>query len=381
MRQMLIRSLLVALAALTPLPGKAHVKWFSKMANCVSAPLTPLDAMYCPLFIGIGCAALVAMLAVILIDARADGSAARHAARVESHITAYVSPLVRFGLAAYFILIATFFRASPIILTPDLKTDAAWVPIVQVLIAAIVMSRRTSWLAALCMAALYAYAVICYGWFHMLDYQYFLGIAAFLVVDCLYGQSKLVLGLTILRISVGVSFLWVGVEKWVYPGWTYELLQQDLKGILMGLDPGFVVMGAGYVEFCLAFLLICGRLSSQVAPAVLLLLMVSAIPLVGAVDAIGHLPIIIVLLILSATRNRIGYFPSGTTWSGSGSVVSFMISVPGFVGAYYVSHELAYNGLQNMDWVTRLTAALLIALLGYRIQMRARKIFRHAQIA
>ncbi len=381
---MLIRQLFIVFAALTPLPGNAHVKWFSKMANCVTSPLTPLDTMYSPLFIGVGFAALAAMLIVTRIDWRishGNGIATRHATRLERHITEYVSPLVRFGLAAYFVLIATFFRDSPIILTPDLKTSAAWVPIVQILIAIIVMSRRTSGVAALFIVVLYAYAVNCYGWFHMFDYQYFLGIAAYLVVDCLYGQSKKTLALTILRLSIGISFLWVGVEKWAYPSWTHELLQQDLKGILMGFNPGFVVMGAGYVEFCLAFLLIFGRLSSQVAPAVLLLLMLSAIPVVGVVDAIGHLPILIVLMILATTRNRIGHFPPGITWSESNPVISFMIGVPGFVGLYYFTHELAYGGLQNTDLATWLAAALFVVLLGYRFQRTARRILQHAQVA
>lgn len=382
--KMLMRSLVFVFAAMTPLLGDAHVKWFSKMANCVTSPNTPLDSMYSALFIGLGFAALAVMLVVILIDWRishANGIAARHAARVERHVTEYVSLLLRFGLAAYFVLIATFFHHSPIILTPELKTGAAWVPIIQMLIAIMAMSRRTSGIASLGLVLLYAYAVISYGWFHMLDYQYFIGIAAFLAIDSLYGQLKGVLGLTILRVAVGISFLWVGVEKWMYPDWTYELLQQDLRGILMGFSPRFVVMVAGYVEFCLAFILIFGRLSSQVAPAVLLLLMVSAIPMVGMVDAIGHLPILIVLLILVATHNRIGYFPrTGNPWHESGPVISFMISVPGFIGAYYLSHELAYSGLHHTDWSANLTAMLLMAPLWYRIRMTARKIFQHEDI-
>lgn len=382
---MLMRSLVFILAAMTPLIGHAHVKWFSKMANCVSSPNTPLDSMYSALFIGLGCAALAMMLLVILIDwwiSQPNGIVTRHAARVEHHVTGYVSPLLRFGLAAYFILIATFFRDSPIILTPELKTGAAWVPILQVLIAVMVLSRRRAGIASLGMVVLYVYAVISYGWFHMLDYLYFVGIAVFLVIDSRYAQAKGWLGLSILRVAVGISFLWVGVEKWMYPDWTYELLQQDLRGILMGFSPRFVVMVAGYVEFCLAFILLFGRRSSQVAPVVLLLFMVSAIPMVGMVDAIGHLPILIVLLILAATRNRIGYFPMPRSpWHESGPVISFIVSVPGFIGAYYLSHELAYHGLHPTNWSESLVAALLMVLLGCRIWMTARKIFQHAGIA
>jgi uncharacterized membrane protein YphA (DoxX/SURF4 family) len=379
---MLMRSLVFVFAAMMPLIGDAHVKWFSKMANCVTSPSTPLDSMYSALFIGLGFAALAVMLVVTLIDwkiSHPNGAVAYHAARVECHVTEHVSPLLRFGLAAYLVLIATYFYQSPIILTPDLKTGAAWVPIMQLLIAIMAMSRRTSWLASLGIVFLYAFAVISYGWFHLLDYQYFIGIAVFLAIDSHYGQAQGRLGLSILRVAVGISFLWVGVEKWMYPDWTYELLQQDLRGILMGFSPRFVVMVAGYVEFCLAFILIFGRLSSQVAPAVLLLLMVSAIPMVGMVDAIGHLPILIVLLLLTATRNRIGYFPRpGNPWHESGPVISFMVSVPGFIGAYYLSHELNYSGLHPTNWGASLTAVLLVATLVYRIRMTARKIFQHA---
>jgi hypothetical protein len=363
----------VLLGVSASLPASAHVKWFSKMANCMNAPITTLEIIALPLFWAIGAGAVAAMFVTAYADLRlsqGNNMATRWSARLNDHVAPLLAPLLRLGTAVYFLSVAFYFSESPIILTAELKTSAAWVSAMHLAIAATVLFRRGALLSALGIVVLYAYAASQYGLFHMLDYLFFLGLAAFLGLDARFGRQLHARALLILRVAVGVSLIWCGVEKWLFPAWTLELLQSDLNVLLTtGFSPDLIIMGAGFVEFCLAFLLIFGRIASQVAAAVLLTLMVSAIPLVGMVDLIGHLPILVVLVVLATTRNSIegDTAEAGQSRNARRLGVSFMFAVPGFIGAYYLSHQIAYGVISELRWAELGIAALLVVLLSMRI--------------
>ena len=370
--------LLVGLSA--SLPASAHVKWFSKTANCVSSPVTTLEIIAMPLFWVVGALACAAIFAAAAVDSRlsqGDSLITRSAAWLNFQARPLVAPLLRIGTAVYFACIALYFTDAPIILTAELKTSAGWVPMLQLAIAATVMSRRAALFSAAGIVMLFAYSISQYGLFHMLDYPFFLGLAAFLSLDAWAGQKTHALALGVLRLTVGFSLIWCGVEKWLYPAWTYELLQSDLHVLLAtGLDPNLIIMGAGFVEFCLAFVLIFGRLASQIAATVLLGVMISAIPLVGMLDLIGHLPILVVLVVLAATRNSIEYHSERTGDHEVGVELSFIVSVLGFVGAYYLSHEIAYFVPSRSNWVEIGIAALMVIPLLLRVVHLAPSAFR-----
>jgi len=366
---MQLKLVLLFAGIVASLPAHAHVKWFSMMANCVSTPITTLDIVSSPLFAGLTLAAFATIFAVAAIDGRIsrdDSPAVRAAAWVDHEAANLIAPLLRIGVALYFLSIAVYFYGSTIILTPELKTNATWVPVLQLAIAATVLVRRSAILAALGIVVLFAYSVSRYGVFHMLDYPFFLGLAAFLGIDSICGQKKHLQGLGILRVTLGFSLLWCATEKWLYPEWTLALLQSDLRVLLAtGINPKLIVMGAGFVEFCLAFVLIFGRLASQIAAAVLLSVMISAIPVVGTLDLIGHLPILAILIILAATRNPIGRSAPepGKRRNALDPAFSFMVSVPGFIAAYYLSHEIVYGAWDKVNWTEALVAGMLLALL------------------
>lgn len=378
------RKLLVPLAGLAmSLPAAAHVKWFSMMANCASTPLTTLAVISSPLFAAFAMAAFVAMFAVSTADGRISrgiNPASRFAHWLDRGAAGWVVPLLRIGVAVYFVAIAIYFDGAPIILTVDLKTHAAWVPAAQLVIAVAALHSRSAVLAALGIVVLFAYAVHRYGMFHMLDYQFFMGLAAFLVMTSTRTARGRLAGLGVLRATVGFSLLWCGVEKWLYPAWTRELLQTDLHVLLeTGLPPALIVMCAGFVEFGLAFLLMFGRLASQAAAVVLLSVMVSAIPVVGRLDLIGHLPIIVVLIILAATRNPIVRSTPASAKPGSSDseiAISFMVAVPGSIAAYYLGHEMAYGAFARVSWTEALVAGTLLMLLMVHILRSAPDIFR-----
>lgn len=366
-------------AILVSSSADAHVKWFSKIANCIASPLTPATVITLPLFVALFFLGGLAIAGTVFVDWRLSHRNERLARAMDwlkSHAAITAAPLLRIGVAFYFVTLPFYFQNAPIILTPELKTSAVWVPICQLLIAVSVLFRPTLALSAFGIILLYGYAIMTYGWFHMLDYPFFVGIAAFLLIDAVYGPGRHFLGFMILRLCTGFSFLWVSVEKWMYPAWVYDILKYDLQNVLMGISPYFFVMAAGFVEFCLAFLLIFGRLSSQVAAIVLLLFVVSAIPLVGMVDAIGHAPIVIVLLILATMQHRIAYpGRAAQPWSDSGDILSYVVSIPGFIGAYYLSHVLAYPGVHELVSTPTIVAVAMVLPFACRIAFTLPNVF------
>lgn len=357
--------------ALFSLPAEAHVKWFSKIVNCMQAPLTPWAVFTSPFFLFIYAAAVAAMVGVFWVERRMLARFQRFNTRMapsKGKVMFWASRLLRIGVAVYFMSLLQYASDQYMILTPELFSPAMWVPVVQVMIALSVLWRRTEVLAALGIVCLFAFAIFSYGWFHMLDYLYFLGVAIFLLADAIYGDELHYLGFAALRFSAGVSLLWVSVEKWMYPAWTYDILNHELHYLTMGLDLPFFVMAAGFVEFCLAFLLLFGRLSSQISALVFLVIMTAAIPLVGMLDAVGHAPLLVALIIFTGVQNRIGY-PT-TQLSGRldwGHVLSFAISVPGLMGMYYFVHMLAYPSQADYSSVHTVLAVALVGLQLWRV--------------
>src|SRR5574340_211621 len=131
----------------------------------------------------------------------------------------------------------------------------------------------------------------------MLDSPIFLGVAAYLILDGWCEGRRDALAHDVVRISAGFTLLWASIEKGAFPEWSFMLLTQR-PGMTFGFTPEFYMVAAGFVEFCAAWLLITGILSARAAALVLLTMFVSAIVPFGTVDAIGHLLIIVVMVML-----------------------------------------------------------------------------------
>ena len=375
---MLLHKLFFICSATASFPAFAHVKWFASIGNGASSPLCPADVVFSSNFIGVAMVALAIMSIVSVLDRRISGEngfVGQLAVSIERRITGWETAILRFGVAAYFTMVGFYFSDAPIILTPELRTESALIPALQIVIAISALFRRSTLITALGIALLYAYSVMVYGWFHMLDYLLFLGVAGFLALDWANHPRKRSLGLSVLRITVGFSILWVSVEKWMYPEWAYDLLRHDLHILLMGLSPQFFVTGAAFVEFCLAFTLLFGGLASQVAATVLFILLILAIPLVGVVDAIGHTPILVSLFLLATTRNGLAN-PVIKTHPSRDMLISLAVSILGFIGAYYIGHEIAYSTSGPVNWVANAVSTILLAALIWRVVRSTPRIFQ-----
>jgi hypothetical protein len=96
----------------------------------------------------------------------------------------------------------------------------------------------------------------------------------------------------------GINFLWLTIEKFAYPHWTYPLLEEN-PDLLMGMDPTFYMILAGYVEAVIIFTLLgAASIATRIIALGFQALFVLAIFKFGLIDAVGHLMIIAILFVL-----------------------------------------------------------------------------------
>ena len=309
-------------------------------------PLTPLEVLGTPGFLSLAGFGFLVMMCVSRLDAVLSNSRISVLAdRLDGLVTGQVVAYFRYALAAFFCTALIYFGNEPVFLTPELRTKSTWVAPLQAGIAMVLMQRRSAWLGSLGIVLLYAFALQAYGWFHLLDYSVFLGAAAFIAIDSIWQGRKHNMGLAVLRVSAGMTLMWVGVEKWLYPWWSYPIVDGELKGLRGAMSSNFFVMAAGFVEFCAAYAVVFGRTSVQLAAGVLLILLIAAVPVFGPIDAIGHAPFIAVLAVLGITRNRVALAVPGSGGAASAAVahaVSCTLSAAAMLGLYWGLQALAY---------------------------------------
>ncbi|MEM8855316.1 MAG: hypothetical protein AAGD34_16545 [Pseudomonadota bacterium] len=189
---------------------------------------------------------------------------------------------------------------GPIYLTPELTTEGWLVPVIQLALGIVPLFRPTVPLAGVGIIVLYAMAMSQFGVFHLLDYPVFLGIAGFFIFAGMKGQGWVTARYVAIFAATGITLGWGAIEKFAYPNWTYPLLD-DMPYLLMGFPPELYMVIAGFIEFNLAFVLlssasVLSRLIAFAFNAIFIL----AIGIFGFIDAVGHLLIITVLIILAA---------------------------------------------------------------------------------
>ena len=341
-------ALFLVLACL-PDAAYAHVKWFVKY-DLLCPPRAPFSVFLSTYFLGLAAIAAPVMFGISYADHRLARSGfllsggwsvlTQRLGQAADLIGRYTPEIIRYAAALFFFVL---FLYGEFILTPELKTNAPWVRWLQLAIAALALSPRTAWLAALGVGALYCKAIEQYGLFHMLDYPIFLGVAAHIFIWLRVRSRTAGLPDAVLRSFTAVTLLWGGVEKFAYPEWSFALLTERPE-LTFNLNPELYMVAAGFVEFCGAYLLISGRLASRAAAIVLLFFFVSAIIPFGTIDAIGHSVIIVVLLVLAFGRRNVvsPLFDLRSSRATAMAHVSMFASILILLmGAYYGGHYLS----------------------------------------
>jgi hypothetical protein len=317
-----------------PSAAQAHVKWFC--AYDVAGRPQGLEQVLCLDFEWLTGLALLCLMFGCLAEGTPLGGALLNALdRVTARIRTDTELLVRATLGFFLV---SLWDLGGIILTPELKTDVAWIPWLQLAMAGCLIWRRTMPLTGLGIAFLYGFATAQYGFFHLADYPVFLGVAAYLIMSGFGISPHGLRPLDVVRYAAAVTLMWASVEKWAYPEWTAPLLAAKPQ-MTMGASPELFMQSAGVIEFTLAFSLVWTPLVRRVAALILTGIFVSAIFEFGKVDAIGHSGIIVVLLGIAADDARravrVRDVVAAPAWFGG--------ALAAFLALYYVGHEVLFG--------------------------------------
>ena len=315
--------------------AEAHVKWFC--AYDVAGQPRGLEQVLCPDFEWLTGLALVCLMLGCLAEGTPLGGALLRALdRVTTRIRTDTELLV---LGFFFV---SLWSLGGIILTPELKTDVAWISWLQLALAACLIWRRTMPVTGLGLVFLFAFATAQYGVFHLADYPVFMGVAAYLILRGLDLAPFGIRPLDLVRWAAAVTLMWASIEKWAYPQWTDPLLAAKPE-MTLGATPALFMQAAGVIEFTLAFALIWTPLVRRSAAIILAAIFVSAVFEFGKVDAIGHSGIIVVLLGIAADDARVPVRARqallAPAWYGA--------ALAAFLALYYVGHAALFDpGLQ-----------------------------------
>ena len=314
--------------------ANAHVKWFC--AFNVGGQPRGLENVLCPDFEVLAGLTVLALMAGCLIETTPLGAAMlRSIDRTTAFVRDNTEMMFRAGTAFFFVAIWGF---GGILLTPELKSDAAVVGAIQLGIAAGMLSRRTMPLSAAGIFALFAIGVWNYGVFHLADYPVFLGVAVYLALTGLQRDFYGIRALDLVRWSAGITLMWASIEKWAYPEWSFPLLVQH-PSMTLGFDAEFFMRAAGAIEFALAFALIWSPLVRRVGAVLLAAMFVSAVVEFGKVDLIGHTLIVVVLFAIIADN---GGKPVMVRHSWL-VPVAYAWALGLFLSAYYVAHTMLFG--------------------------------------
>ncbi len=321
--------------ALLPTPAQAHVKWFCAF-DMAGAPVG-LENVLCQDFEQLFGLSLALLLIGCIIEGTALGTAMlRSLDAVTGLLRRHTEGMVRLVAGGFFLSLWAWMH---VLLTPELSTDLAFVPWLQLAMAASMLSRRTLPLASLGIIVLFGIAVRQYGAFHLMDYPVFLGLAAYLACIGLQRSPLGVRPLDLLRWAAAITLMWASIEKWAYPQWTLPVFVSH-PGMNFGFDIAFYMRAAGVVEFALAFALLGTPLVRRSAAVILTAMFTAAVAEFGFIDGIGHSCIIAVLLAVVADDAR------GRAWRWTTLMlpVNYSAALATFLAAYYGLHMAMFSG-------------------------------------
>ncbi len=353
---LLLPTLLLPVLLLAPSAASAHVKWFVENANVALSPEGP-GTVLTPLFLAVCATFTVLVFAGFLLDgvfARRwpwlVSMGSRHVAKEEA--------LVRIAVGAYFLLlwdrgaVATW-ETGRVLLTPELAVHMHWLALLQFVIAFFVIWRSTCIFSAAALCILYIDGIRMFGPFHMTDYVFFPGIAAYLALTTIGTPRALSFRVPVLSGGLAFGLMWTAVEKFVYPQWTAEIIARHAE-LSFGFPPGFAIVVAGFVEFTLAYFMMTGQGLVRFGAAGYALIFLAAIPTFGHLDAVGHIPIVGILLVVcihgaSPLQRMLGILERGRVANAAAISGLYLATLLAFFGMYY--------GMHNAEFGTAATSA------------------------
>jgi len=334
-----------------PTAAWAHVKWFE--AYEVSAEPVPIGTtLLLPYFWLATALVLFFFAAATLLERRAPGVA------VTRGLDALTAPLREHADAFLIAVLAAFFVALFAVggsyLTPDLKTESELVPWAQLVIALLIVFRRTRPLAALGIVLLWAVTLRHYDLFHLFDYLALgFGLAGYLVLSGLSEGPWHDRRFAILRWGIALALMWSSMEKFMYPQWFQPLLEEK-PFLAFGIPFEPYTTMAGVAEFTLGFGLLWTPLVRRLSAIGLFTLMFAAVYPFGRVDLIGHATILAALLVVIADPLRdAGMEVTPRDWRATlfvpvGLAVALTVTMTSYAGLHHLIYDRASGQLATL---------------------------------
>ncbi|WP_207765842.1 CopM family metallochaperone [Pleomorphomonas carboxyditropha] len=336
-------------AAVLPLlaasPAVAHVKWFAPYI--VGAPPQPVSATLTNAWFWTGIVlVLVFFIATRLVERSPAGEVILQGLdRATNPLWLRLDDFVRVVIGAFFVAI---FAIGGVYLTPDLKTPAEWVSWMQLLIAALIFSRRTQPLAAAGIIGLWLLALRDYDIFHLLDYLALgVGVAGYLVLEALPNPDWRQRRFEVLRWGVAIALMWSSLEKFAYPDWFYPLVVEK-PFLTFGMPRDVFIPMAGVAEFTMGFGLIWTPLVRRLSAIALFVIFNAAVYPFGRVDLIGHALIMAIIVAIAADRTREVHFLPAVKRALAGVPAGLAAALVVFVAGYWGLHIAIYGAQGNV---------------------------------
>ena len=271
---------IAAACLLAEIPVHAHVKWFSEF-NFTDRPLTLAEAVT-PTFIAQACLSMATIALFVYLD--------RHLATVPwySRVSEWLAArrehsvlVMRIGLGATLLL---SWQAGTLFV-PELVVGE-WIGWLQFLVALLLIFDTAVPMAGIGVIALLVVGLTQYGVFHMLDYTFIAGVGYYLAVSRSATSTFRDSGVPALYLTLGFSLCWAALEKIIYPQWASYLLDVHPQ-LTLGLEPGFFLISAAFVEMSLGYLLIICLLQRPLALLITVVFFLTTL-VFGKTEVIGH---------------------------------------------------------------------------------------------
>lgn len=335
---------LEAWAVVSAAAAQAHVKWFAPYI--VGAPPQPVARTLADAWFWLGIALVLAFfVATRLVERSSVGEVVmRGLDWATLPLWRRMDDYVRAVIGAFFVAI---FAVGGIYLTPDLRTPAAWVSWMQLVIAAGVFSRRTMPLSAAGILLLWLLALREYDLFHLLDYLALgLAVAAYLVLASSKRENWQAHRYEVLRWGLAIALMWSSLEKFAYPDWFYPLVVEK-PALTLGLPRDAFIPMAGVAEFTMGFGLIWTPLVRRLSAIALFVIFNAAVYPFGRIDLIGHGLIMAILLSVAADHSRaptpLARWQEVIRRPLAGAPIGLSAALAMFVSGYWGLHAAFYG--------------------------------------
>ena len=139
--------------------------------------------------------------------------------------------------------------------------------------------------------------------------------------------------------------MWTGVEKLLYPQWAAAVLSAH-PIVTMGFPASFVTVAAAFVEISVAFYLLVGRTLLSVNAAIVILVLLAAVPEFGVLDTVGHLPLVSALLVVvlhgpTPLQRAPSRRPGEPVIAGAWTAGLYALAFAGTMAMYYALQRIA----------------------------------------